>query len=132
MSCRYVGGFGRAGTVSAEAYTAAVPDPVSPFTPMIAGHMNADHKDTLVAMLAHYGDLQVDDAEIVVLDKMGMDLQVRVCFPAHFGLLQSSSNMAPQHVKRDERMNEKELGSSRNVLEIQLLARDGSAGEAGR
>jgi hypothetical protein len=53
-----VGGFGRAGTVSAAQYAAAEPDPVSPFTPMIAGHMNADHKDTLVAMLAHYGGLQ--------------------------------------------------------------------------
>lgn len=75
---RYVGGFGRAGSVSAEEYVAAAPDPVKAFTPMIAGHMNADHKDTLVAMLAHYASLEVEDAEIVGLDKIGMDLMVKV------------------------------------------------------
>ena len=73
---RYVGGFGRAGSVSAEQYAAAEADPIKAFTPMIAGHMNADHKDTLIAMLAHYASLEVEDASIVGMDKVGMDLKV--------------------------------------------------------
>jgi len=76
LKVRYVGGFGRAGSVSAEAYSAALPDPVAAFTPMIAGHMNADHKDAIMAMLDHYGSLKVDDAQIVYLDKLGMDIMV--------------------------------------------------------
>ncbi|KAK3233055.1 hypothetical protein CYMTET_56624 [Cymbomonas tetramitiformis] len=76
LRAQYVGGFGRAGKISADAYLAAAPDPVAAFTPMIAGHMNADHKDSIIAMLAHYGDLKVDDAQIVYLDKCGMDIQV--------------------------------------------------------
>jgi len=77
LKVRYVGGFGRAGSVSAERYAEASPDPVAAFTPMIAGHMNADHKDAIVAMLDHYGSLKVDDAQIVYLDKMGMDIAVK-------------------------------------------------------
>ena len=45
---------------AAEAYSAALPDPVAAFTPMIAGHMNADHKDAIMAMLDHYGSLKVN------------------------------------------------------------------------
>mmetsp|Transcript_5476 Transcript_5476/g.6307 ORF Transcript_5476/g.6307 Transcript_5476/m.6307 type:complete len:361 (-) Transcript_5476:293-1375(-) len=77
---RFVGGFGRAGSVSSKTYSAAAPDPVHMFTPMIAGHMNADHKDAVLAMLSYYGgdDLRnLDDAAIVSIDKLGMDIEVK-------------------------------------------------------
>lgn len=59
MQVRYVGGFGRAASVSGDKYAEAEPDPVAAFTPMIAGHMNADHKDSIIGMLEYYGDLKV-------------------------------------------------------------------------
>eukprot|EP00238_Polyblepharides_amylifera_P011528 CAMPEP_0196579804 /NCGR_PEP_ID=MMETSP1081-20130531/24839_1 /TAXON_ID=36882 /ORGANISM="Pyramimonas amylifera, Strain CCMP720" /LENGTH=309 /DNA_ID=CAMNT_0041899497 /DNA_START=95 /DNA_END=1025 /DNA_ORIENTATION=+ len=76
MKVRFVGGFGRAGTVSPKKYFEAQPDPVSAFSPMIAGHMNADHKESIIAMLKHYSNLEVDEANIVALDKVGMDIEV--------------------------------------------------------
>jgi hypothetical protein len=59
LKVRYVGGFGRAGSPPAETYLSATPDPVAVFAPMIAGHMNVDHTDSIVAMLDHYANLQV-------------------------------------------------------------------------
>lgn len=77
LKVRYVGGFGRAGSPPAEAYLSAAPDPVAAFAPMIAGHMNVDHTDSIVAMLDHYANLQVEEASIVYLDKLGMDILVK-------------------------------------------------------
>ena len=34
---RFVGGFARAGSVTAEAYTEATPDPIAGFGPAVAG-----------------------------------------------------------------------------------------------
>lgn len=40
---RLIGGFARAGKVTAEEYAAAQPDPVAPFSGPVCGHMNEDH-----------------------------------------------------------------------------------------
>jgi hypothetical protein len=43
-------------------YTAGVADPVAGFSAPIASHMNADHEDTLLAMVGHYVGLTVQKA----------------------------------------------------------------------
>jgi len=69
---RLVGGFARAGNVNDTEYAAGSPDPVAAFTERIAGHMNADHEDSTIAMIKHYVGLTVDSAKIVGLDSLGM------------------------------------------------------------
>ena len=76
VGARLVGGFARAGGVDGEAYFEGAPDPVAAFATPIASHMNADHRDSIVAMTKHYVGLTVEDASIVGLDALGMNLQV--------------------------------------------------------
>ena len=54
LQARVVGGFARAGGVAGAEYAAAAPDPISPFSAPVAGHMNADHADATAAMVKHY------------------------------------------------------------------------------
>lgn len=54
VTVRYVGGFARAGSCSAEEYKAAQPDPIAPFAVPVMTHMNDDHADSIVAMVKHY------------------------------------------------------------------------------
>ena len=49
---RFVGGFARAGSITSEEYKAASPDPISGFGGHIAAHMNDDHMDSTIAMVA--------------------------------------------------------------------------------
>ena len=58
--------------ISAEDYLAATADPVAKFSAPIAGHMNADHADSTVAMLQHYAGLRVEKASIKSLDRSGI------------------------------------------------------------
>ena len=76
LGARLVGGFARAGGVSGEEYAAGAPDPVAGFSAPIASHMNADHVDSLVAMVGHYVGLTVEDAAIASLDAIGMNMKV--------------------------------------------------------
>ena len=62
VGARLVGGFARAGGVDGEAYFEGAPDPVAAFATPIASHMNADHRDSIVAMTKHYVGLTVEDA----------------------------------------------------------------------
>jgi len=48
---RFVGGFARAGAISAAEYYAAKPDPVSQFGAAIGGHMNDDHSEATLVRL---------------------------------------------------------------------------------
>eukprot|EP00933_Yihiella_yeosuensis_P011211 TRINITY_DN11833_c1_g1_i1.p1 TRINITY_DN11833_c1_g1~~TRINITY_DN11833_c1_g1_i1.p1 ORF type:complete len:366 (+),score=84.73 TRINITY_DN11833_c1_g1_i1:50-1147(+) len=73
---RFVGGFARAGSVTAEDYAAATPDPISAFAAGVAGHMNADHRDSTIAMVRNYVGVDVDDAEITSMDSLGMYVKV--------------------------------------------------------
>lgn len=71
---RFVGGFGRVASVSAEDYAAASPDPVAAFAGPVCGHMNADHMQDLIAMVRHYVGLGVDEARMLDLDRLGTTL----------------------------------------------------------
>ena len=55
--------------ISAEEFAAARSDPVAQFAAPIAGHMNADHADSTVAMLKHYVGIDVESASILSLDR---------------------------------------------------------------
>ena len=75
-SARVVAGFGRAGSVDGEAYTTASPDPVTPFSPPVCGHMNADHADAVAAMVtasAAGTGVRVEAAAMVSVDRLGFD-----------------------------------------------------------
>mmetsp|Transcript_18039 Transcript_18039/g.37203 ORF Transcript_18039/g.37203 Transcript_18039/m.37203 type:complete len:343 (+) Transcript_18039:82-1110(+) len=78
---RFVGGFGRAGSVKPEEYTEAAPDPIMAFGGHIADHMNDDHSSATIAMVKHYipglgGDNYVQEAMINRVDSMGMDIKI--------------------------------------------------------
>lgn len=74
LSARVVGGFARAGKVSGEDYLAASPDPVAQFSAPVCGHMNADHAEATVAMIKHYVGITVDEAKMLSLDKLGVNV----------------------------------------------------------
>eukprot|EP00804_Cyclotella_cryptica_P006473 CCRYP_012772-RA/>CCRYP_012772-RA protein AED:0.36 eAED:0.36 QI:257/1/1/1/0.6/0.5/6/536/333 len=70
---RFVGGFARAGSVTPDEYANAQPDPVAGFGPAIAQHMNEDHMDSTIAMVAHaIPGLDVSEAVITSVDSLGM------------------------------------------------------------
>mmetsp|Transcript_24871 Transcript_24871/g.38460 ORF Transcript_24871/g.38460 Transcript_24871/m.38460 type:complete len:130 (+) Transcript_24871:2890-3279(+) len=74
---RFVGGFARAGSITAEEYTAAKPDPISEFGGHIAAHMNDDHMESTIAMIAHQiPGLDVEEAIITSVDSLGMYVKV--------------------------------------------------------
>ncbi len=55
--------------VSAQEYEASTTDPVAAFATPIASHMNADHADSIIAMLKHYSGVPVQQATITGLDR---------------------------------------------------------------
>jgi hypothetical protein len=70
---RFVGGFARAGSITPEQYFASQPDPIAAFGPAIANHMNEDHMDSTIAMVAHaIPGLDVSEAVITSVDSLGM------------------------------------------------------------
>lgn len=74
---RWVGGYGRMDSATAEAYTAARPDPVQPLAAGAIDHLNADHADALVAMakvLGGYPDTTA--ATCTSVDRYGLDLRI--------------------------------------------------------
>lgn len=75
---RYVRGFGEMSWVDAEAYHAAVPDPIAPAEDGIVTHMNEDHAEHLVGMVDHYLDVDAEVAEVTMLscDRYGFDLRL--------------------------------------------------------
>jgi putative heme iron utilization protein len=48
---RWVGGYGRMDSVTAEQYRDATPDPITPFASGAIAHLNDDHADDLAAMV---------------------------------------------------------------------------------
>jgi len=73
---RFVGGFARAGSVTAEEYAEAKPDPIAAFGPGMAKHMNDDHRSATIAMVGKYVGIDVEDAEITSIDSLGMYVKV--------------------------------------------------------
>lgn len=73
VDIRFVGGFARAGSITPKDYADANPDPVSAFGSFIANHMNDDHMDSTIAMIAHaIPGLDVSEAVITSVDSLGM------------------------------------------------------------
>mmetsp|Transcript_16481 Transcript_16481/g.47392 ORF Transcript_16481/g.47392 Transcript_16481/m.47392 type:complete len:130 (-) Transcript_16481:217-606(-) len=74
---RFVGGFARAGSVTPEEYVDAKPDPISAFGSHIAQHMNEDHMESTIAMIAdQIPGLVVSEAVITSVDSLGMYVKV--------------------------------------------------------
>lgn len=74
---RFVGGFARAGSISASEYKAASPDEISSFGMHIANHMNEDHQDSTIAMVADaIPGMVVSEAIITSVDSLGMYIKV--------------------------------------------------------
>jgi putative heme iron utilization protein len=77
---RFVGGFARAGSVAAEDYKEAKPDPIAQFGEPIANHMNEDHSDATLAMVKGIvpglEDMTLKAADIVSVDSLGMYIKV--------------------------------------------------------
>merc|ERR1712176_1104519 len=73
MGIRYVGGFARAGTLTPDEYRNAKPDPVAAFGTAVANHMNEDHMESTIAMVAHaIPGLDVSEAVVTSVDSLGM------------------------------------------------------------
>lgn len=73
----FVGGFARAGAVSAENYQEAKPDTISEFGMQVANHMNEDHQSSTIAMIEQQiPGLGVSEALITSVDSLGMSVKV--------------------------------------------------------
>ncbi|WP_026342788.1 HugZ family protein [Nocardia sp. BMG111209] len=74
---RWVGGYGRMDSVTAEDYAAAAPDPITPGAGRAVAHLNDDHADALLDMARVLGGYP--DATAAVCDRAdryGLDLRV--------------------------------------------------------
>lgn len=93
---RFVGGFARAGNVSASEYKSSSPDIVSEFGPAIAQHMNDDHMEATIAIvkasvptMAKEVDSddeppEITEALITSVDSLGMFVKVTRNAPSAF------------------------------------------------
>merc|ERR1711957_994895 len=73
----FVGGFARAGAVSAEDYREAEPDSISEIGMQVASHMNEDHQSSTIAMIEQQiPGLGVSEALITSVDSLGMSVKV--------------------------------------------------------
>jgi heme iron utilization protein len=86
---RWVGGYGRMASASAEDYAAAAPDPVAPSAAGAVAHLNEDHADALLEMArALAGHPDATSATCTGADRYGLDLTVatpRGVAPARVG-----------------------------------------------
>lgn len=69
---RFVGGFARAGALSAEEYFAASPDTIQQFAEPVMAHMNDDHGEATLAMARNLIGFPAESADIVGLDRLGV------------------------------------------------------------
>jgi putative heme iron utilization protein len=75
---RWVGGYGRMDSASADAYHAAEPDPVAAGAAYAIQHLNEDHADALIDMVrALGGHPDATEATCVRIDRYGLDLRVK-------------------------------------------------------
>lgn len=74
---RWVGGYGRMDSASAEEYRDAEPDPVQPQVPDAVAHLNADHPDALLLMAQAFTKFEdATAAKCTRADRYGLDLQL--------------------------------------------------------
>ena len=74
---RWVGGYGRMDSATAEQYLGAEPDPVTPAAARAIAHLNADHADALASMARAFGGYpDTDTAVCTGIDRYGLDVRV--------------------------------------------------------
>jgi heme iron utilization protein len=73
----YVGGFGVMGWASASEYAISQPDPLADSMVEIIQHMNTDHKDTLVLLARKFARIEVQEATMIAVDRLGFHLRVK-------------------------------------------------------
>ena len=74
---RWVGGYGRMDSATAETYAAAEADPIRPRADGAIAHLNADHADALRAMAATLGGYPDTTAAVCTgADRYGLDLKI--------------------------------------------------------
>jgi putative heme iron utilization protein len=74
---RWVGGYGRMDSATAEAYAAAAPDPVMSHAAGAVAHLNADHADALLDIARTLGGYpDATRAACDGIDRYGMDLSL--------------------------------------------------------
>lgn len=73
----YVGGFGVMGWVAAAEYGEAQPDPLADAMAGIVGHMNADHKDSLVLLARKFAGIKAEEAAMTSVDRLGFQVRLK-------------------------------------------------------
>lgn len=74
---RWVGGFGRMDSATAEEYRAAEPDPTAPGAAGAITHLNSDHADALLDIARSLGGHpDATDADCTAIDRYGLELRV--------------------------------------------------------
>lgn len=74
---RWVGGYGRMDSATADQYVAASPDPIAPAAARALAHLNADHAAALAAMARAFGGYpDTETAVCTGVDRYGLDLRV--------------------------------------------------------
>lgn len=74
---RWVGGYGRMDSATAEDYRATTPDPVAPAAGSAIAHLNEDHADALLLMARELGGYpDATTASCLAADRLGLDLRV--------------------------------------------------------
>ena len=74
---RWVGGYGRMESATAEAYAAAQPDPVQPYAAEAIATLNADHAEALCAIAEKLGGYpDATAATCTGADRYGLDVKV--------------------------------------------------------
>jgi putative heme iron utilization protein len=73
----YVGGFGVMGWVSASDYEHSQPDPLADSMAEIIKHMNADHKDALVLLARKLTRIELQEATISAVDRLGFHVRFK-------------------------------------------------------
>lgn len=80
QAVRYVGGFANASNVDPEAFLQASADPLLAFADPVIQHMNADHRDSLQAMVTHILGITCKQASMIALDRLGLTVSAQLCF----------------------------------------------------
>ena len=107
---RWVGGYGRMDSATAEAYAGAQPDPVLAHAAGAVAHLNADHADALLQIAQTLGGYpDASRATCDGVDRYGMDLS-----------LDTARGRAPARVAFAETLTE---GSQLRAATVELTRR---------
>ncbi len=72
---RYIGGFGKMSWMEAD-NVAAPANQLAELEQGILGHMNADHRESLLAYCKHFHQIEAQQAEMIGIDCDGFDVRV--------------------------------------------------------